>query len=184
MGGELPVAVSAHGLKYVQLSVEDVVFAVLRWSNGTAAHIHVSWLDPRKTRTMTLVGSRKMVVYDDVSDDKLTIYDKGFDFAPPVSGKMDYDERPNLKLLRRWGDVWMPRIDFQEPLKVEVAHFLHCVRTGSDPLTGVPHARGTVAVLEAGERSLHNGGAEIAPAATVTAERSDPRTSAPLEAVA
>lgn len=181
MNGEPPISVSAHGLKYIQPHVDDVVFAVLRWANGMAAHIHVSWLDPRKVRTMTLVGSRKMIVYDDISEDKLVVYDKGFDVAPVAGGKMDYDERPSQKVLRRWGDVWMPRIDFQEPLKVEIGHFLQCVRSGNEPLTGVAHARATVAVLEAGELSLQDGGKEISPVAATPINR---RTVVPLEAVA
>jgi predicted dehydrogenase len=186
MDGELPVAVSAHGLKYIQPNVEDVVFAVLRWANGMAAHIHVSWLDPRKVRTMTLVGSRKMVVYDDISDDKLVVYDKGFDVAPSARGKMDYDERPSQKVLRRWGDVWMPKIDFQEPLKLEIAHFLQSARNRTEPLTGIAHARATVAVLEAGEVSLKNGGNEIAPATLrpVVTRVAKRRVLNPLEAVA
>ena len=161
MDGELPVSVTAHGLNYVQPDIDDVVFAVLRWAGGVAAHVHVSWLDPRKVRTMTLVGSRKMVVYDDVSDDKITVYDKGFDVVPSGGNRMDYDEAPSHKLLCRWGDISMPRINFQEPLKLEMAHFLECIRTGNEPVSGVRHARDTVAVLEAGNQSLRSGGKEI-----------------------
>jgi predicted dehydrogenase len=161
MDGELPVSVAAQGLNYVQPQIDDVVFAVVRWAGGIAAHVHVSWLDPQKVRTMTLVGSRKMVVYDDVSEDKITVYDKGFDMVPVAGNRMDYDEPHAHKLLRRWGDVWMPRVDAQEPLKVEIAHFLDCIQTGKEPVTGGRHARDTIAVLEAGHESLRRGGEVI-----------------------
>jgi predicted dehydrogenase len=161
MDGELPCSVTARGLNYIQTGVDDVVFAVLQWSGGVAAHIHVSWLDPRKIRSMTLVGSRKMVVYDDVSDDKITVYDKGFDVIPSGPDRMDYDDQPNYKLFRRWGDVWMPRVEVPEPLKLEIAHFLECVRNGTKPIADVAHARDTVAVLEAVEHSLNAAGSEI-----------------------
>jgi predicted dehydrogenase len=74
---------------------------------------------------------------------------------------MDYDDQPNYKLFRRWGDVWMPRVEVPEPLKVEIAHFLECVRTGAEPVAGVTHARDTVAVLEAVEISLQSAGSAV-----------------------
>jgi predicted dehydrogenase len=157
MNGELPVSVTAHGVDYIQPDVEDVVFATLTWANRVTAHIQVSWLDPCKTRRMTLVGSRKMVVYDDVSDDKIAVLDKGVDRVPKIGERMDYDLFNNYQLLHRMGDVWLPRIDFKEPLKVEAAHFLESVRTGRTPLTGPKHARDVVAVLEAGQQSLKKG---------------------------
>jgi predicted dehydrogenase len=158
MGGELPVSVAAHGVDYIQPGIEDVVFATLTWANRVTAHVQVSWLDPGKVRKMTLVGSRKMVVYDDVSDDKIAVLDKGVDRVPKAGERMDYDHFNNYQLFHRAGDVWLPRIEFQEPLKVETAHFLECVRTGQTPLTGPQHARDVVAVLEAGQQSLREQG--------------------------
>jgi predicted dehydrogenase len=154
MNGELPVSVMAYGVDYIQPGIEDVVFATLTWSNRITAHMQVSWLDPGKIRKMTLVGSRKMVIYDDVSDDKIAILDKGVDRVPKAGESMDFDHFNNYQLFHRAGDIWLPRIDFQEPLKVEVAHFLDCIRTGKTPLTGPQHARDVVAVLEMGEHSL------------------------------
>lgn len=154
MNDALPVSVSAHGVSYIQPDIEDVVFATLTWATGVTAHIHVSWLDPGRVRKMSIVGSRKMVVYDDISDDKIAVLDKGVDLVPKAGQSMDYDNFNNFQIFHRMGDVLLPRIDFQEPLKVEAAHFLDCLRNGHQPLTGPKHARDVVAVLEAGGRSL------------------------------
>src|SRR6267154_673312 len=156
MKDELPVSVSAVGVSYIQPGIEDVVFATLKWENGVCAHVHVSWLDPGKVRKMTLVGSRKMVIYDDVGEDKIIVLDKGVDRVPKIGERMDYDQ-VNYQIVHRTGDVWLPRISFQEPLKVEAAHFLDCLRTGEQPLTGPKHARDVVAVLEATQTALKTG---------------------------
>lgn len=161
MGGKTPATIAVSGVANVQPGVEDVAFAVLRWSDGMAAHIQASWLDPGKVRKMTFVGSRKMVVYDDVSDDRIMVYDKGVDRVPQTREKMDYDQPHGYQLLHRSGDVMLPHIDFEEPLKVEAAHFLHCIAKNETPLTGPAHARAVVAVLEAGDKSLKAGGAAV-----------------------
>ena len=157
MDGKLPASVSATGVSYIQPGIEDVVFATLKWANGVTGHIHVSWLDPGKIRKMTLVGSRKMVVYDDVSDDKITIFDKGVDRVPKIGERMDYDQSGDYQLIHRTGDILLPRISFQEPLKTEAAHFLDCLRNNTPPLTGPQHARDVVAVLEATQTALTTG---------------------------
>lgn len=157
MDGELPVSAIGWGVDYIQSGIEDVVFATLTWANRITAHIQVSWLDPGKIRRMTLVGSRKMIVYDDVSEDKIAIFDKGIDRVPRVGQDMAFDNFSNYQLLHRTGDVLLPKIDFQEPLKSEASHFLDCIRNGTTPLTGPKHARDVVAVLEAVEKSLRSG---------------------------
>ncbi|PWT90469.1 MAG: oxidoreductase [Blastocatellia bacterium] len=157
MKGELPESVSASGVSYIQPGIEDVVFATLRWSNGVLGHIQVSWLDPGKVRKMTLVGSRKMVVYDDVSDDKIVVFDKGVDRVPKIGERMDYDQPASYQLIHRTGDIWMPRISFQEPLKVEAGHFLECIQKRSTPLTGPQHARDVVKVMETTQAALSSG---------------------------
>jgi predicted dehydrogenase len=154
MNNTLPTSVSAQGISYIQPGIEDVVFATLTWASGVTAHVHVSWLDPGRVRKMSIVGSRKMVVYDDISDDKIAVLDKGVDRIRKAGENMDYDNFNNFQLFHRMGDVLLPRIDFQEPLKVEAAHFLDCLRNGGQPLTGPKHARDVVAVLEAGGKSL------------------------------
>ena len=157
MNGELPLSVSAVGVSYIQPGIEDVVFATLKWASGVTGHIHVSWLDPGKIRKMTLVGSRKMVVYDDVSDDKIMISDKGVDRVPKIGERMDYDQSGGYQLIHRTGDILLPKINFQEPLKTEAAHFLECLRKEQQPLTGPKHARDVVAVLEATQQALTTG---------------------------
>jgi predicted dehydrogenase len=161
MNDQLPATVGAHGMDYLQPGIQDVVFATLIWPNRVAAQVQVSWLDPGKVRKLTLVGSRKMLVYDDVSDEKIAIYDKGVDRIPKIGERMDYDNVHNYQLLQRAGDVLWPHIQFQEPLKTEAAHFLDCVRTGQTPLTGPRHARDVVAVLEAVQQSLDENGRMI-----------------------
>jgi len=156
MKDELPVSVSAVGVSYIQPGIEDVVFATLQWASGVCAHLHVSWLDPGKVRKMTFVGRRKMVIYDDVGDDKITVFDKGVDRVPKIGERMDYDQY-NYQLVHRTGDVWLPRISFQEPLKEEAGHFLECLRSGQSPLSGPRHARDVVAVLEATQTALQTG---------------------------
>jgi len=157
MDGALPSSVSARGMDYIQEGIEDTAFVCLKWANRIAAHIHVSWLDPGKVRKMTLVGSRKMVVYDDVHDDKIAIFNKGIDRIPTAGSSMDYDHFNKYQLLHRAGDVWLPRIDFKEPLKIEAAHFLECISTGQPSITGPAHARDVVAILEAGQQALKTG---------------------------
>ena len=161
MDGDLPASVAAQGVDYIQPGIEDVVFATLTWKNRVTAHVQVSWLDPGKVRKTTLVGSRKMVVYDDVSDDKIKVLDKGVDRVPKVGERMDYDDFNNYQLFHRAGDVWLPRINFQEPLKVESAHFLECVQTGKPSLTDPRHGRDVVAVLEAVQQALKSGSARL-----------------------
>lgn len=158
MNGHLPQSVVIHGQDYIQTGIEDVIFATLSWPNGIMAHLQLSWLDPGKVRKMTIVGRRKMVVYDDVSEDKIKILDKGIDRVPKAGDSMDFDHFNNYQLLHRVGDIIIPRIDFEEPLKLEAEHFLECLRTGAPPLTGPEHARAVVAVLEAGEKALRQNG--------------------------
>lgn len=154
MDGRLPTTAVATGTAYLQKGIEDVVFATLTWSEKVTASIHVSWLDPHKIRRLTVVGSRKMVVYDDVSENKIVVFDKGFDKVPKAGEVMDYDDLDSFRLRHRAGDILMPHVRFEEPLQVEAAHFIECVRTGQEPLTGGDHARRVVAVLEAAQSSL------------------------------
>ena len=163
--GGLPTSVSATGACYLQEGIEDVVFMNLRYGDGRLAHVHVSWLDPGKVRRMTVVGSRKMVVYDDVADAKIAVYDKGIDRHPvgadrsPVSQPTEFAAH---QLVKRAGDVHLPDIAFTEPLAREVDHFVHCIETGEAPLTGPKNGLDVVRVLEAATHSLARGGAEIA----------------------
>jgi predicted dehydrogenase len=142
-----PVSVVKRGIGYIQNGISDVVFMNIIYPNNIMANIHVSWLDPGKVRTMTVVGSKKMVVYDDVSDNKIAIYDKGIDQKAVLGEKMDYDNNSYPAFSLRSGDVLLPKIDFQEPLKVEINHFFDCIENGVECLTGIEHAKKVVEIL-------------------------------------
>jgi predicted dehydrogenase len=151
--GELPTEVSARGQSYVRPGVEDVVFAHLTFADGLAAHIHVSWLDPRKERRLTVVGSRRMATFDDMDAERtLTVYDKGFDPDAAVQG--DY--------VARSGEQRSPAISRREPLRIELEHLLDCLCSGVTPRTGGQEGLRVVRVLEALQRSLDAGGETVA----------------------
>jgi predicted dehydrogenase len=149
LDGEEPEEVLAHGESFVREGVEDVVFCNLRFPSGRIAHMHLSWLDPHKERRFTLVGSRRMATFDDMAlERKVTVYDKGF----------DPDFRNYGEYITRSGDVTSPQISNEEPLRIECRHFLDCLRSGSEPLSGPDSGLRVVRVLEALQRSLEAGG--------------------------
>jgi predicted dehydrogenase len=154
MGNRLPARVAATGVACVQPGIEDVVFVTLEWPKGPVAHVHLSWLDPSKVRKVTVIGSSKMVVYDDMSDYKISILDKGVDRVPRVGERMDFDRPSTYQLLYRAGEVRLPSVPAAEPLQVEIEHFAECALTGSEPLTGARNGRDVVALLEAADRSI------------------------------
>ncbi len=150
--GELPDRVSARGQSYVREGVEDVVFAHLDFAGALAAHVHVSWLDPRKERRLTVVGSRRMAIFDDMEPERtLTVYDKGFDPDAVTAG--DY--------VARSGEQHSPPISSREPLRIELEHFLECVRGEATPRTGGHDGLRVVQVLEALQESLDAGGETV-----------------------
>lgn len=154
--GEEPEEVSARGECYLQDEVEDVVFGYIKYPSGIVGHLHVSWLDPHKTRKITVVGSEKMVVFDDMeADRKVTIYDKG---ATTTRTKFDsYGEFVTL----HFGDIHIPRIGNEEPLRIEAQHFVDCILEDRQPLSDGRDALNVVRVLEAMERSLRTGGQPV-----------------------
>ncbi|MEW5945083.1 MAG: Gfo/Idh/MocA family oxidoreductase [bacterium] len=157
--GEVPGSVSARGRTYLQRGIHDVAFVDLYFGGEVFAHVHVSWLDPGKVRAITIVGSRKMAVYDDVSPDaKVRVYDKGISVRNLRERLGDYDDFGKFQLITRAGDLVVPKIDFREPLQVESAHFVECVREGRRPLTDGRNGLDVVRVLEAAQRSLQTGG--------------------------
>lgn len=153
--GAMPETVSAHGGSYLNGTVEDVVFVVLRFPSGVLAHVHASWLDPGKARCMTVVGSRRMVVYDDVaSEGKIKIYDKGvYRKGEPIFGEFQYRVHS--------GDIAIPKIDMTEPLRIECQHFAECIRSGRRPLTDGGSGLRVVRVLEAAQQSLNRAGETV-----------------------
>jgi predicted dehydrogenase len=153
--GQEPIDVVARGSAFLQGSVEDVVFVDLRFPDGKLAHVHVSWLDPHKLRKFTVVGSRKMVVFDDMeAGEKVKIYDKGVDRAGEVVSYGD-------ALTVRSGDILIPKISLQEPLRVECQHFVDCVREHKTPLTDGAGGLQVVRVLAAAQASLEQGGTPV-----------------------
>jgi predicted dehydrogenase len=149
-----PVNVDAHGYAYLQPGIEDVVFMNLEYAGGQAAGVHVSWLDPNKVRRMTVVGSKKMVVYDDVSPDaKIKLFDKGVD-RKPGNGLGSYATFGEFQLLLRAGDLLVPKINFTEPLRAECGAFVEAMRTGEPPLADGRNGLAVVEVLEAADRAM------------------------------
>lgn len=150
---ETPVSVSARGMGHLDPSVCDVAYLELAFPSETLAHIHVSWLDPCKVRRMTVVGSKKMAVYNDVSDEeKIRIYDKGV-------ALLDKDGRfsawpPSY----RYGDVTIPFISNDEPLQLECIDFLHSTLGGTRPRSDGWAGLEVVRILEMAITSLVGGG--------------------------
>lgn len=151
---EMPISVSARGQCVLQRGIEDVVFLTLRFANGEMAHLHLSWLHPRKERRLTLVCAQKMVEFDDVATDKLRIYDKGYDRP---SNFTYFDEYLTL----RDGDVHIPQVPMEEPLRIQTRHFIDCVATGAAPRTDVASGLRVTRILDAAQRSLQLDGVPV-----------------------
>lgn len=147
LGDPVPLSVITHGIDYIQEGIHDVVFMNIIYPGKVMVNIHVSWLDPRKVRSMTVVGSKKMVVYDDMVDNKVAIFDKGIDPMAKLGENMDFDN-PNFQTFsHRSGDVLLPKIDFQEPLKVEIDHFVDCIQNKTKCITDIKHSLEVVRIL-------------------------------------
>lgn len=152
--GTLPREVSARGARYLDKNIEDVVFVTLTFPKNILAHVHASWLDPSRMRQMTIVGSEKMIVFDDAdAEARLRIYDKGVYKHGSAYGE------PQLKI--HSGDIHIPKIDLTEPLHNECAHFIECVREGKRPRTDGEDGLRVVRVLEAAQESLAKNGATV-----------------------
>lgn len=154
-----PVEVIARGQDYLQKGKEDVSFITLTYPKGVIANIHVSWLDPRKVREITIVGSKKMLVFDDLNFfEPIRIYDKR---VTKRRCKQDYDTFEQFQMLIREGQVITPRIKVEEPLKVECIHFLECVMDGKAPITGGRNGLDILKVLTTVQKSLDKDGEAI-----------------------
>jgi predicted dehydrogenase len=154
--GDLPHAVNCRGNSHVTRGVEDVTNMCLTFRNRVFASIQNSWLDPRKVREMTIVGSRRMIVYDDVQPlEKIRIYDMRVETPP------HYDTFAEFQYSYHYGDSYIPFVQQEEPLKVEAQHFLDCIRTGDTPLSDGQHGLEVVRVLEASSESLRQNGSPV-----------------------
>jgi predicted dehydrogenase len=154
--GKEPSDVSARGQCYLQRDIEDVVFLTLNFNGKSMAHIHVSWLDPHKIRRITIVGSKKMAVFDDVeTTEKLRVYDKSAEQNTNYNSFAEY-------VTLRFGDVTIPHVKMEEPLRLECQHFLDCVRERKQPLSDGMDGLRVLKVLNAAQHSLRNNGAPVA----------------------
>jgi len=148
--GSEPVSVAVSGQCYLQESIEDVVFATIQFADGKIAHIHCSWLDPHKIRKMTIVGSKKMVTFDDMeTTEKIRIYDKTAEINHEAN---TYAEFISL----RFGNILIPEIKSEEPLAKECAHFIDCILDDKPVLSDGNDGLRVVQILEAGQESLKN----------------------------
>lgn len=162
---ETPRYVSAMGKDYVQRGIPDVAFINLEFASGVVAHVQVSWLAPSKLRRTAIIGSDKMLVYDDTENiEKVKIFDKGVEYKDPET----FGE---YQLSYRAGDVISPRLDTYEPLFREMSHFIDCCETGARPRTDGQNGLRVVKVLEAAEESLKSGGKVIEIAAPAPPEK-------------
>ncbi|MBE0446492.1 MAG: Gfo/Idh/MocA family oxidoreductase [Actinobacteria bacterium] len=155
LGGKEPVEVSARGESYITEGIEDVVFCSVAFNDKVMAHIHVSWLDPHKIRKITVVGNKKMAVFDDMeSSEKVRIYDKGVGINPDYRA---YGEDLTL----RFGDITIPGIKMKEPLRAECEHFIESIQNGQRPRSDGHGGLRVVKVLEAAQVSLKSGGKPV-----------------------
>ena len=151
-----PVSVNCQGRAHINKGIEDVTIMTLYFTDGDFAIIHSSWLDPNKVREMTFVGSKKMLVYDDLEPiEKIKIYDKRVEIPP------HYDTYAEFLYSYHYGDMYSPYVKQVEPLKVECQHFLDCIKTGEKPDSCGFEGLKVVQVLEAASESLNNGGAKV-----------------------
>jgi predicted dehydrogenase len=154
--GEAPVSVNCQGKAHFHSEMEDVATTTLNFKNGAIAFIHSSWLDPNKIRRTTIVGSRRMLVYDDIEpQEKIKIYDKGVEVPP------HYDTYADFHFSYRYGDIYSPRIEDYEPLKKECDHFIECIKRNISPLTDGYNGLRVVSILEAANKSLKLSGKAV-----------------------
>jgi len=154
---ELPVSVSCQGNSHVTRGIADVTLMHLAFPNHRCAFIQNSWLDPKKVRQMTVVGSRRMIVYDDTEPlEKLKIYDARVEVPP------HYDSFAEFTYSYHNGDAYVPCIKQDEPLKLECQHFLDCIRGNGEPLSNGRLGLEVVRILEAADESLCQQGASVA----------------------
>ncbi|MCA9245488.1 MAG: Gfo/Idh/MocA family oxidoreductase [Planctomycetales bacterium] len=174
--GHSPASVSCSGLAYLNPRVHDVCNLTLNFADQKMGIVHTSWLDPRKDRVMTVVGSKKMAVYNDLEPlEKIKVYDIGIDALPyPAS----YGE---FQFSYRYGNTFSPRLNEAEPLMAECSDFIRCIRDGERPYTDGRNGMAVVEVLEAADKSLSLGGARVALADAVSRSGESPsKSTAPV----
>jgi predicted dehydrogenase len=152
----LPRKVACWGNAHITPGIEDVTSLYLTFDHHRIAMVHSSWLDPKKVREMTFVGTRRMIVYDDVAvHEKIKIYDARVEVPP------HYDTFAEFQYSYHYGDMYVPYVKQEEPLKLECQHFLDCIRNGQKPLTSGWEGMEVVRILELASRSLQLGGVPL-----------------------
>ncbi len=154
--GSAPISVSSSGFSYIRSGIEDIAFLTLRYPDSIVANLHVSWLNPNKIRTTTVVGSKKMLVYDDISSlEKIRIYNKGVDVIP------HYDTFGEFHLSYRYGDIDIPKLVETEPLKVECQHFIDCINNKTVPRSSGRDGLEVMLALDSAGKSMKQDNKEI-----------------------
>jgi predicted dehydrogenase len=154
------LSVSATGHAWLNSGIEDAVFATIHYRGDVLVNLHVSWLNPRKIRDVTVVGESRMLTFDDMNpNEPLRLYDKQVtgERTPPTYVDTFGDFRSSI----REGDITIPRVPFREPLKAECDHFLACIRGEQEPLADGRMGHEVVRILEAMDESVRRGGAEV-----------------------
>lgn len=151
-----PLSVTCSGFDRLHPGIHDVCNLTMLFEGNRMGMVHVSWLDPRKERVLTVVGDKKMAVYDDLEQEKIKVYDKGIDKPSKTSG--DYAD---FQIAYRYGGSYSPYINEREPLKAECSDFIRCIEEGDVPVTDGVNGLHVVQVLEAAHHSLHRGGQPI-----------------------
>lgn len=154
---EAPIEVSARGHRCLTDERDDLAFITLLYPNNILVNVHVSWIDPKKVRTITVVGDRKMVIWDDLSmEGTVKLYDKHVEHSMPY-----YETFGEFQLLSKEGDITIPKIDLHEPLKAQDAHFIDCIKMRKKPICDGKAGLGVVKVLCAAEESMKMKGAAV-----------------------
>lgn len=154
--GEVPAEVKAYGASFTNSRFAETVFLILRFADGRIAHVHVSWLTSAKTRFMQLIGSKRVVVYDDMQPvQKVQVYDPGID------NRVNASDKDSAALGFAPGGIWIPPLKNHEPLRAECEDFITSIRTGRLPLSDGTKAVEVVRVLEAASESLLEGGHSV-----------------------
>jgi predicted dehydrogenase len=169
---EQPISINCRGTAHITPGVEDVTSISLHFRKERSAMIHSSWLEPRKIREMTIVGSKRMIVYDDIAQqEKIKVYDARVERPP------HYDTFAEFHYAYHYGDVYVPYIKQEEPLKTECQHFLDCIRQGTVPFTSGQHGLELVRILEASTESLKRSGAPVDLLFSQAGQRATPEVS-------
>ncbi len=154
--GKAPRSLNCQGKAHVNPGIEDITNLTLDFDNGQLATVQSSWLDPNKVREIVIVGSRKMIVYDDNQPlEKIRIYDKRVEMPP------HYDDFASFQYSYHYGDLLVPYLQQVEPLRVETAHFLDCIRSGEKPQTSGWEGLEVVQILEKVSESIRAHGASV-----------------------